>query len=360
MAFTAGELSNIANAALDYYIKGPALAQSLEDKPLMKALIAKQKTFPGGKADISIPVKGDYTTALEGYTHSDTVSYANPANIKRVVYPWKELHAGISVTLTELKHDGISVVDSLNSEETSEHSEAELTRLTGLLDDKLDDMAEGWNNSFNTMLWADGTQDAKEVPGVLNFINSTATTGITPSTGTIGGLSRSTNSWWRNRSSVLAAKTTSAATNGGVLLQFMNKEIRQLRRYGGRPDMAFCGSDFMDALETELRANGNYSDKGFAGTHDFKVGAVKHAGLTFIYDPALDGLNINSVGAGSGSKYCYIIDSNHMKLHVMEGEDKKTHSPARPSDQYVMYRAMTWTGGLCVDQLNCHGVYSIA
>jgi hypothetical protein len=45
----------------------------------------------------------------------------------------------------------------------------------------------------------------------------------------------------------------------------------------------------------------------------------------------------------------------------MDGEDMKQHSPARPPEKYVMYRGVTWTGGMVVaDQLNCHGVYEVA
>ena len=52
MPFTAQELTNIANAALDFYIKGPAMAQSIQKRPTLDAFKSKQKTFPGGKADI--------------------------------------------------------------------------------------------------------------------------------------------------------------------------------------------------------------------------------------------------------------------------------------------------------------------
>ena len=39
MAFSSAELANIANAALDYYIdKGSVYSQSLQDKPLLKAM----------------------------------------------------------------------------------------------------------------------------------------------------------------------------------------------------------------------------------------------------------------------------------------------------------------------------------
>jgi len=47
-------------------------------------------------------------------------------------------------------------------------------------------------------------------------------------------------------------------------------------------------------------------------------------------------------------------------MYYMDGEKMKRHSPARPADQYVMYRALTTTGVLAATQLNCHGVYEIA
>ena len=60
MAFTNAELSSMANAALDYHFKGQPFAQTIQDKPLLALLDGNRKTFPGGKGDITIPVKFDY------------------------------------------------------------------------------------------------------------------------------------------------------------------------------------------------------------------------------------------------------------------------------------------------------------
>ena len=61
MAFSSAELDNIANAALDYYIdKGKVYSQSLQDKPLLKAMDSGAKTFPGGKGEMSVAVKGTH------------------------------------------------------------------------------------------------------------------------------------------------------------------------------------------------------------------------------------------------------------------------------------------------------------
>jgi hypothetical protein len=348
MAFSAPELANIANAALDFYVRGDAFANNIQNKPLLNAMISKQKTFPGGKGNISIPVKGDYTTAIAGYTHNDTVSYANPANIKRATFPWKEVHAGIAVTLSELKIDGISVADSTTGSKTVEHSDRELTAITNLLQDKLDDMGEGWARSFNTMLWRDGTQDSKQVPGLLSLITDSPTTGV------VGGIDRSVSTWWQNRSLVGANKITANASTQ-LLTKTLRSEFRQLSRYGAKPDLILCGSGFLNSLEDEVKEKGIYTQQGFVknGKTDIGMPSISMMGVgEFVYDPTLDDLSL--------SKRAYFIDTSKIQLYVMEGEDRKTHNPARPYNQYVLYRAMTWTGGLAATQFNSSAVYEVA
>jgi hypothetical protein len=70
-----------------------------------------------------------------------------------------------------------------------------------------------------------------------------------------------------------------------------------------------------------------------------------------VYDPLLDDLG--------RSKYGYVLDMKNINLWAMEGEWMKNHTPARPPEKYVMYRAITCTGGMCAGQLNTSGVYSI-
>ena len=157
MAFTAGEIANIANAALDYYLnKGDTFKQSIQKRPFWDALESKAKTFPGGKGDISVAVEGDFgaggtNDSIKGYTHDDKVSFFTPANIKRANYPWREHHIGLTMTHTELKIDGISVVDT-NGERTSNHSQRELTVLVNLLEDKLFALGEQYAPNDHTAL----------------------------------------------------------------------------------------------------------------------------------------------------------------------------------------------------------------
>lgn len=355
MAFTQAELDNIANTTLDYFIRGEALSQIIQARPLYDAMRKAQKTFPGGKGDISLPVKGEYTTSVAGYSHDDTVTFVNPANVKRVNYAWREHHAGIGVTLTELKHSGISVVDSAQSKSTTQHSESELVVLTNLLQDKLEDMAEGWARSFTDLLFDDGATDPKALAGLAALLPDD------PTSGTVGGIDRATTAWWRHRARTTAHQTaTTLASDGPIdtgaeeIDNVIHTEMRQLKRYRGKPSLACCGSDFLDALVAKLRSKGNYTDSGWSskGVTDIAMADVHYRNMPFVYDPHMDDLGL--------AKRCYILDPSKIYLYAMEGEDMKRHTPARPHDKYVMYRSLTWTGQMVLQQSNAQGVYDIA
>jgi hypothetical protein len=367
MAISAAALAMVANAALDFYLnKGEAFQQTLQQRPLIKVMDAKAKNFPGGKEAISVAVQGAYgnggtNDSLTGYEYDDTVVFYNPSNLDRLSFIWREHHIGISVTHTELKRDGLSVTES---GDTSAHSGREQTMLVNLWETKLFDFGERYARSLNDLLWGDGTADAKALHGLQAFLVED------PSIGTVGGKNRATaaNSYLRNRARTaafgakvtatpsLAAhggdEVTSSPTNGGALWQALQHERRQLTRYGGKPDTFLAGSDFIGALEIEMRANGYYSQSGFKGSRDGAMGPVLFDGTTIQYDPTLDDLGLEKRG--------YWFDSNHIQLMKMTGEWKRVHMPERPVDQFVLYRSITSTGQMIAKQLNSGLVIDIA
>jgi len=344
MPFTAQELANIANSVLDFHVRGQPTSQIIQDRPLYNDLIAGKQTFPGGKDFITYPVKGVYTTSLEGYTHDDSVTFQNPANIKRTQVNWYEMSGGISLTHTELHKAGISVVDT-NGERTTNHSEQELIQLTNLLDDKFEDMDEGTKRSMAEIMWRDGTQDAKVFPGITSFILTA------PTTGTTFGIDRAANAWWRNRATLNIDSSTPSNQN---LINTLQTEIRQLRRYAKNPKhKIYAGSTFISNMEAELRAKGNYTLEGWmkgGGAVDGGMADVMFKGIMIQYEPLLDDLGFAKRG--------YVLDLNAIKLRPMDGEEWKAHTPARPPEKYVLYRALTWVGALCANQLNSSAVYS--
>ena len=179
MSFTLQELENISNAALDYHMdRGQVFSSTIQAKPLLREMTNAASEFPSGKENITVRVKGKYTTTIEGFEGDDSVSYGNPANIKQASYPWKNIHWGIKVTMDELKKDGITISDTTDGTGETRHSDREWTALANLLDDKIEDMKEGAERGLNEMYWLDGSQASKVIPGITSFIVSNPTAAL--------------------------------------------------------------------------------------------------------------------------------------------------------------------------------------
>lgn len=345
MYLTATQLENLANQTFDYYIKDKILGQSIQARPLVRILRENQKPFPGGKEFIHGNVQFDYEGGFMGYEGDDEVHYDNPAGVKQFSFPWKELHDGIQVTHSELKKAGITVVDSAFGEETQTNSRQDIIRITRLFENKLETMRERQERSFNSICWMDGTQDSKVFPGVMSILTDVNSTGI------VGGIDRAAQPLWRHRT-LVGANAIGVSKPNQTLTSTLRNELRQLTRYGGRPTVALCGSKFLEALEYEVEQKGIYTQAGFTKDTDLGMNKIRMMGLgTFEYDPTLDDMGY--------SRRCYVIDPSHLQLWVMDGQDMKAHTPARPAERYVLYRGVTWTGGMISDMLNCHGVYEV-
>lgn len=342
--------NDIASLALIWYVRGKTLSQTTQDKPLLKWLMSGSKKFSSGNRQISEPVQGAYMSDtagfLQGITGDDSITFSATSNALRVVYTWYETITSLWITWTDLLIDGISIIDDSKGGRQSEHSQVTMTRLTGLLENRLDDFGESRSRARNSMFWADGTQDAKQVPGVLALIVDQ------PALATaIGGLSSVANSWWRSRANLAVP----VSGNDSTLVKFFNSEIVQLKRYGGRPNKWLAGSQFLDACRTELFAKGFFTQEGFQGTKatDLGMGGLHMTGIGKIeYDPTLDSLSMG--------KRSYIFDGRRLQLRPMEGESNKVLSPERPYNYLVFLHNVKDTEALVMTQLNANGVYGVA
>lgn len=357
MPFTADELQSINNSVLETFIdKGKVWKQNVANKPMLDAFNSAAGQFTGGKEYVSFGVKaGQGGGALVGYTGDDQVLYYNPTGIKRARFPWKEHHIGMVVTHTELKEDGITVLETKADQSTSDQDGREEQALANLLDEKNDTLGEDYALALDTLVHSDGTSDAKALAGIKSLILDN------PAAGTTGNIGRVANTWWQNRAATAAYSAvqnaiTSATANGGALIEFMEKEWLQLSKFkkGSTKWKIFAGSDWIAAYRKEMRANGYYTNTGLKGTVDGSQGDLQWKGIDVVWDPTLDTLSL--------SKRCYVLDmgTTGVRLLYMDGERMHKHAPARPYDRYTMYNGITMTGVMIAKQLNTSGVYDIA
>jgi hypothetical protein len=361
--FSAAQIAHAQATGLDYYIKGKLFNSGIQAKPALSKFESAAKPFTGGNENISIGVKfqtgNDGTNdKVTGFSHTDTVNFYNPNKGLRANYVWREHHIGMTLSETELKRHGILVGDEFGGIKRSKGDRG-LHILSNVLDEALADFSEQYADTMNDLIWGDGTSDTSALHGLRSFILDI------PTVGTVGGLSNVTYPKWRNRAYTAAFaahasydatyggnKVTSSASNGGALLTVLQNEWRQLRRYGGKVDCFYAGSDFITAMETEIRANGNYSQTGFTQKQDGAVGDMVFKSVPVIYDPTLDDLG--------RAKYAYIWDSRHVYLHTLEGDWRRKRTPARPYDQFVFHQSLLCTGQMVAKQRNSSLVIEIA
>lgn len=349
MALTITNFDNVVNEAIDFYLGGDSFRQYVQEKPLLNALISKQKTISSGYAYVQRPVAfadaGHEASSFQFYTTDDQVNFPHPDNTLQAKYQWREVHAGLVITETELTQDGITVSDSGG---TSRATGREKTAISNLLDNKINGMMEGWARNFDAALHKDGTQDP------LAFVGLTGIVLDDPTTGTVGGLNAATYALWRNRA-LVGSNKIAASASAQTLSKTLRSEVRQLRRYGGAPNLIIAGSRAIDALELEVSEKGVYTQQGFtnSGATDIGLAGISMRGVgNVVYDPSLDDMN--------RSNFLYILDTKQLGLTVLEGRDRVKRTPTRPYDQYVLLKALTWAGTMHCWQRNAHGVYEVA
>lgn len=359
MAFTADEIANINNSALENYIdKGKVWAQNVANKPMLAAFNAAAGKFSGGKDNVSFGVKsGQGGGTLAGYSGDDQLNFYNPVGTKRARFPWKEHHIGMVVTHTELKIDGINVVEDGSDQSTNEMDGREEHALADILDEKNETLGEDYAFSLDRLIHGDGSSDAKALAGIASIILDV------PGVGSTGGLSRVANPYWRNRAATVAnglaggqGAITVNTANGGALIEFLEQEWLQLSKFrkGSTKYKIFAGSDFIAGYRKEMRANGFYTNNGLKGGVDGAQGPLSWHEVPVEWDPTLDDIGL--------SKRCYVIDMSKsgVRLLYMDGNRMKKHNPARPYDRMVMYNGITMTGVMVAKQLNTSAVYDIA
>lgn len=351
MAISFSNFNTLANTALDFYVRSQPVGQSIQDKPLLADLNAKKKEFPGGQGYVSGPVQGAYAADQAGffqwYSHTDQVNFVHPDNILRAKYLWRECHAGIVLDFTELKQRGIGV-DMSGQPVKSSNEEIQIVKdwLAAVVED---DFGESLSRSVWDALWQNGAQSAQAIVGITGILDDDPTQGI------VGALDRATYKWWRH---VVDLNIPYSEANQS-LTKKLKSYVRRMRRFGGRPDLLYAGDDMLSALEAETSAKGQLTVTGQAGQESVTVGQgrspeqpVYIRGVGWVqYEPWLDDHGY--------SKRLYAMDSRHVKLMPMKGQDMMAHKAVRPYDQFVLFKSVTGTMALCFDMLNCHGVFAV-
>lgn len=260
-------------------------------------------TMKRGDAFLSVDggdlITGSIEYAVNGtvgfYSDTEAISTTRSDVFDRFEYSWKEV-AG-----TILQSD---LEDAINQGSAKKFD---------LLDGKLRNLRSSLDDTLNASMFSDGTGTSGKEIGGLQLLIST-----TPTTGTVGAISRASFSFWRNQQTS-GAQSSSAFDNLRASMRSVYNSSSN--GYSGKhPRYAVTTQTVFQGFEGLLVVNERFNDKE-AGDGGFKNETLKFKGASISYDG----------DCPTGNLYFY--HPQFLKLAYLKGHWYKMSGPIRPANQ---------------------------
>jgi len=382
-ALHADDVVQLGFVALRNFLKNKPIDQVATERPLLKALMAKKKTWGGGNKMIVEQIRTDYGNFFEWFGDisknvSDTVGYNTRDTVRQAMYPWNSAHDGFQFSEDYLLGNGILIGDSQTPRNSSA---ASLVQLTNVFNENMEVLRLGFEKILDQSLHLDGTigvgggtSTANKAINGLDFLVT-----FDSRTGTVGGLDRAANSYWRNNFDTGTGLNTFGTVNPtghghATLLAAMHTMWRACQRNGGTPNFILAGTDFIKSYElaADLKESRYAVQPGTAQAPwnmdpslEIKDGGtftgLFFQGVPIIWDPVFEDIDAISGSTPSNgtnvlwSKRCYMLNLNHLHLRPIQDNDMIARKPPREHTSYNYYWGMTWRGSLTANRMNCHG-----
>lgn len=156
-----------------------------------------------------------------------------------------------------------------------------------------------------------------------------------PTTGTIGGLSRSET---QLRTSAYDFAGTLDATN---IEEAIDDVLLDLTVGADKPDIILCGRNWIRAYRAAVRDKlvVNLSDlkkSGTSGMVDLGFGGVAHDNIPMVYD---ENCPVNKA---------YFINSKYLRLHILKGVNMRVKDLSSPWNMDAIGKRIQWQGQWCM------------
>ena len=213
------------------------------------------------------------------------------------------------------------------------------TQLIDLIDMKIDAGVSRLKNAVSSSIHSDGTgSSGKEFDGIQKHISTS------PSSGTVGGIDRSSYTWARNIS--YAPGGLSAANIQGYLATL----IVQLTRGGDSPDLGVADNATWVLLHNSFTAIQRIQDAKTKGMAGFR--SLNYMGI----DVVLDG----GYGDAAATNELRVFTTDYFSLDMHEDGFFKPVNPEKraPVNQDAEYTILLAEGNLCCSAHPFQGVLS--
>lgn len=250
------------------------------------------------------------------YTGYDKIDFTNPQLFSAAEFDLKLLAAPVGISGEELLKN------------------AGKERVIDLLEAKIKNAEKTLMNQMSTAIYSDGTgSGGKQLTGLQALVSDA------PTTGTVGGIDRASNEFWRNHAK------TSAVTAENIYAA-MNEVYMACSRGSDRPDIIVADDELYATYEASLVpqqrfTNAKLAEAGFTN--------LKFKGADVIYD--------GGIGGKCPAGHMYFLNTEYLRLRPHKERNFKLIGGERMAiNQDAIYKIIGWAGNLTMSNAQLQGV----
>lgn len=300
-------LATVLNSVLTKSRKKLIMA-SIKSNALVAWAFANDRVeYEDGGYNITNPLVVGRNPNVSSYQYYDQLPVAQTNEFDTVEYRWARVAGTVIIS---------------DQEEDENKGEAVIFKL---MKAKVDVLEESIKEKFSEYLYAAG--GGTDPIGLASLIPDD------PTTGTLGGINRASETQWR---------TSAYDFDGGLdptnIEEAFDDILMDLTLKGDKPDIILCGRNIFRNYRAAVRdkivlnlsdtANGKrMMDLGFGG--------LSHQNIPMLYD---EDCPVNKA---------YFINSKYLRLHMLKGVNMKVKSLSSPWDTDAQGSRVVWQGQWC-------------
>lgn len=160
-----------------------------------------------------------------------------------------------------------------------------------------------------------------------------------PTSGTVGGIDRATNEYWRT----LTYQMNASLTKDSISQAFRSVFLDMKKFENGKPDGIIVGRNIFDMYSDFLESKSSLAASGFStltGKADWGFDSLNYGGVPVMYDP------------NCPDNKAYFVNTKYLRLHVLRHVNMKVTELQAPWGMDASGTRITWEGQLCLWKAN--------
>lgn len=261
-------------------------------------------------------------STFQYYSGYETLDVSASDTLTSASYDWKQ--AAVNITISGLERRQNSGESQIIDLITSRTKVAMMT------------MA----NNINTGLYSDGTGSGGKQIGGLQLIVADD-----PTTGTVGGIDASVQTFWRNVAYDATTDGGAAATSANII-KYMNTVYNQLTRGTDKPNLIVCDQNYYNLYQQALQSiqRINVSEGAVARMASSGFAALDYLGVPVILDNDIP------------SNHMYFLNTDYLFFDIHRDANFAPGEMDRPVNQDAMVMPILFMGNLTCSNRSLQGV----